>query len=118
MIRFIDLGDQILGGEKEFAWYNTVTDQFLKLSDSQTWSCWKDFVEDFWGDVDYDPSPEDLERFTRLFQWKIESAPKKVSKAELEEFVERWAKWDWHNLIDTKNRLKTLLKEYDKLRRG
>lgn len=58
MIRFIDLSNQIIEGEKEFAFYNTVTGKFFEFSDSQTWDCIEDFITDFTGD--------DLNRFILL----------------------------------------------------
>jgi len=78
VIRFIDLGDQILEGTREFAWWDTITDEFLEFSGDQAWETWKDFEFDFRshfpttdqivkGDV---PSKELLERFKRLFPKK------------------------------------------------
>ncbi len=78
MIRFIDLGDQILEGQREFAWWDTITDQFLEFSTSQRWENWKEFEVDFRlhfptteqvvsGDT---PRADKLERFKRLFPKK------------------------------------------------
>lgn len=75
MIRFIDLGDQIVEGTREFAWWDTVTDTFLQFSGEQTWETWDQFETDFKfsfptteqivkGDV---PTEEKLARFKRLF---------------------------------------------------
>lgn len=47
MIRFIDLGDQILEGQRQFAWWDTVTDTFLQFSGNQTWQNWDDFRVDY-----------------------------------------------------------------------
>lgn len=47
MIRFIDLGDQILEGEPAFAWFDTITDTFENFDGTEMWHTWKDFVEDF-----------------------------------------------------------------------
>jgi len=47
MIRFIDLGDQILEGQREFAWWDTVVDEFEEFNTAQTWETWEDFAEDY-----------------------------------------------------------------------
>ena len=44
MIRFIDLRYQ--GTSNRFAFWQTVTDTFYTLKDSQAWSRWDEFVED------------------------------------------------------------------------
>ena len=67
MLRFIQLGDQIKvlsEGNEDFAWYDTVTDSFLKFSGSVVWDSWEDFVEDLLDD----PSTwkADLRRFGDL----------------------------------------------------
>lgn len=76
MIRFIDLGDQILEGERQFAWYDTVTDSFLEFSGNQVWSSWVEFCEDHFlhfptmGQVvTANNEREDLVWFKRLFGW-------------------------------------------------
>ena len=46
MIRFIDLGDQILEGQREFAWWDTISDSFERFNQNETWETWEDFVED------------------------------------------------------------------------
>jgi len=43
MIRFIDLGDQILEGTKHFAWWDTVTDTFETCNYEQAWETWLEF---------------------------------------------------------------------------
>lgn len=55
MIRFIDLSDQIIDGEKEFAFYDTVIDTFKIFSGCQTWDTIEDFKNDYVG--------EELERY-------------------------------------------------------
>lgn len=80
MIRFIDLGDQILEGEKMFAWYNTVTDTFEEYSGNQRWSSWEEFKEDFAFHFPTIPAIIDemsssdkldrLERYKGLFKWE------------------------------------------------
>ena len=74
MIRFIDLGDQILllEGHKEFAWFDTVTDTFEEFNGNQTWDNWEDFEEDHRHKVDlYSHSlihgARPLERYKGLF---------------------------------------------------
>ena len=74
MIRFIDLGDQILEGERRFAWFDTITDTFETYYDNQTWGSWEEFKKDFFfhfpttGQIvaGYDPR-ERYERYKRLF---------------------------------------------------
>ena len=63
MIRFIDLGDQILEGMREFAWFDTVVDRFIEFNGTHVWDSWEDFESDAEGD-------EDMDRYERLFQWK------------------------------------------------
>ena len=46
MIHFIDLGEQILEGERKFAFYNTVSDMFLNYNGNQVWNKWVDFQTD------------------------------------------------------------------------
>jgi hypothetical protein len=48
MIRFIDLGKQIGIDEewpREFAFFDTVSDKFLKFGNEQVWESWNDFLE-------------------------------------------------------------------------
>ena len=45
MIRFIDISNQIIDKEFNFAWYDTVQDRFVDIGDSQVWDSWKDFKE-------------------------------------------------------------------------
>ena len=63
MIRFIDLRDQIIEGIDEFAWFDTVVDEFLNFADTQTWESWEDFVEDY----NYAPTTYEFDRFVHLF---------------------------------------------------
>jgi len=68
MIRFIDLGDQILEGTKSFAWFDTVIDKFETFNGCETWETWEKFEEDFKAEkFHYTSKP--LERYKRLFQW-------------------------------------------------
>lgn len=70
MIRFIDLGNQITAdeGDKDFAWYDTITDRFLMYNGAQTWDCWEDFESDYLATLapEYHPSGG-LDRFARLY---------------------------------------------------
>jgi len=47
MIRFIDLGDQILEGTRQFAWFDTIVDRFDSFCDNQAWETWLEFETDF-----------------------------------------------------------------------
>lgn len=54
MIRFIDLGDQIGHGDTidpeaghHFAFFNTVTDNFVTIDTQQVWQSWEQFEESF-----------------------------------------------------------------------
>ena len=58
MKRFINLTNQIIDGEKEFAFYCTVRDEFETFSGAQTWNSIKEFKQDYEGD--------DLERYLNL----------------------------------------------------
>lgn len=53
MLRFIDLGDQIIEGERQFTFYDTVTDSFCVFSGTQVWNSRFDFINDF-DDMDQD----------------------------------------------------------------
>jgi hypothetical protein len=41
------IGDQIIEGEKEFAFYDTILDKFLEFAGSQVWSSHIEFVDDW-----------------------------------------------------------------------
>ncbi len=81
MIRFINLTGQIAPDDDfEFAWYNTVTDEFLRYSGSVTWSSFTDFEDDLMADIIVTVQPkkiadELLERFRALYP------PKQTSPA-------------------------------------
>lgn len=77
MIRFVDIGDQItLDGTKQFAWYDTVRDEWLQFGDNQAWDSWKEFEEDFRMDYPeklgnkFEGTFYDIERYKGLFGWK------------------------------------------------
>lgn len=71
MIRFIDLGDQILEDTREFAFFDTISDTFEMFNREEAWSAWEDF------ETDYKADPETrrrefqnlkpLERYKSLF---------------------------------------------------
>lgn len=69
MIRFIDLGDQILEGQREFAWWDTVSDSFEEFSTNQVWESWKGFEEDYLLDENREMIQDirSLERYKGLF---------------------------------------------------
>ena len=66
MIRFINLTNQIIKDEFNFAWYDTVRDEFIKVADSQVWDSWEDFKED----CQNFHCGFDFERFQSLFPIK------------------------------------------------
>jgi hypothetical protein len=45
MIRFLDLTDQITEGEKNFAFFDTVTGSMCSFNGEQVFDSWKDFEE-------------------------------------------------------------------------
>jgi len=48
MIRFINLTGQILIDDPEvnFAWFDTITDEFITFCGCQDWNTWKEFEQD------------------------------------------------------------------------
>lgn len=50
MIRFIRIGDQIIDGANEFAFYDTTTDTFRNFSGISTWETVEEFIECYEGD--------------------------------------------------------------------
>ena len=48
MIRFINLTGQILIDDLEvhFAWYDTITDEFMAFCGCQDWNTWEEFEQD------------------------------------------------------------------------
>lgn len=81
MIRFINLTGQIAPDDDlEFAWYNTITDEFMRYSGSVTWSSFEDFEDDLMADIRIacqpkEKSDEILRRFRALYP------PKQTSPA-------------------------------------
>jgi len=53
MIRYIDIGDQIMEDSSQFAWWNTVQDEFIKFNEDYVWDTWRDFEESFWAEVEF-----------------------------------------------------------------
>jgi len=95
MIRFIDLGDQLLIPEtKHFAWFDTVTDTFESYSYQQAWESWEDF-EEAYRDDERKPLIEDshsLERYRGLFpkEWPLPNRGKLVKmKEKLDKLLRR-----------------------------
>lgn len=90
MIRFIDLGDQILEGHREFAFFDTIVDLFERFNGEETWYTWEDFV------YSYNSEPETkisafqetrpLERYKALFpkDWPNLEHEEEVSDLEKE----------------------------------
>lgn len=70
MIRFIDLGDQIIEDYPEFAWYDTVIDKFETFSGNQTWETWSEFQNDYLAEDEYIPETHSLDRYRSLFPKK------------------------------------------------
>ncbi len=70
MIRFIDLGDQIIEGYPEFAWYNTVICKFETFMENQTWETWSEFQNDYLAENEYTPETHPLDRYGSLFPKK------------------------------------------------
>ena len=64
MIRFVDLGEQICEGKREFAFFNTVPDSFIELDGVQTFCCQYDF-ESYWSLAGDMPQSES-KRYTSL----------------------------------------------------
>jgi hypothetical protein len=58
MIRFIDLTGQICDGEKEFAFFDTVTGRFIDVNGEQTWDTVEDLKSVYTG--------KDIDRYLNL----------------------------------------------------
>lgn len=68
MLRYIDLHDQIYD-KPRFAWYSTVTDDFLSVNGQTTWECWEEFEAEYLEYLKDSPHIKyDLERFRHLFR--------------------------------------------------
>ncbi len=62
MIRFVYIGSQIVDNSTDFAWFNTVTDQFIEFNGTHVWADWDEF------EGDYTDKGVELSRFKRLYQ--------------------------------------------------
>ena len=73
MIRFIDLGNQIYPlseDERQFAWWNTIIDQFMTYNHNEVWDTWVEFEHDYREDekqYDFIDGTYTLERYLGLF---------------------------------------------------
>lgn len=45
MVRFIYIGEQIDEGAKDFAFYDTISDEFIEFYGTSVFSCLEDFLE-------------------------------------------------------------------------
>ena len=50
MIRFIEVGNQVLDDEKYFSWWDTITDRYLEFNGEQMWETWFDLTSDMFDD--------------------------------------------------------------------
>lgn len=67
MIRFVDLGTQLSGNdeaERQFAFYDTVTDSFIRICGSSAWESWDEFDSAWKAAVG--ESKDELERYRGL----------------------------------------------------
>ena len=46
MIRFIEVGNQVLDDERYFSWWCTITDRYLEFNGEQMWETWHDLTLD------------------------------------------------------------------------
>jgi len=76
MLRYVDIGDQIMEDSSQFAWFDTVIDRFLSFDDTYVWDSWEEFEDDFWFEISWRESNGEnvlhksnkyLERFKRLY---------------------------------------------------
>ena len=58
MIRFIDLGNQIMDDYNEFSFYDTTIEKFVEFQGNQTWDSIEDFTNDYEG--------KELDRYLKL----------------------------------------------------
>lgn len=58
MIRFIDLGNQIIDDYNEFSFYDTTIEKFVEFQGNQTWGSIEDFTNDYEG--------KELDRYLKL----------------------------------------------------
>lgn len=65
MLRFVYIGAQIIGEEKQFAFYDTIPDKFIELDGMQVFDDWADFC-DYWKSHGEEYPQHDLERFWHI----------------------------------------------------
>ena len=70
MIRFIDLGDQIIEDYPAFAWYDTIISEFETFNGNQDWETWSEFQNDYLAEEEHIPESHSLDRYKRLFPKK------------------------------------------------
>ena len=83
MIRFVRMRGQIVEGDNEFAWFDTVTDKFLEFNGTHVWDKWDEFEQDF-QDTYYDPKYKEqkLARFKGLYCAEIAQSRAQDSNPE------------------------------------
>ncbi len=74
MIRFVDLGFQLEpfhGGQRMFAWWDTIHDRFIEFNGELAWSSWEEFTK-FEGMPPRVLEPTLLDRLWNLFpdEWE------------------------------------------------
>lgn len=45
MIRYVHIGDQILEDRDQFAWFDTVIDEFIEFNNETVFNSWDEFQE-------------------------------------------------------------------------
>lgn len=76
MIRFINLTGQIAPDDEfEFAWYDTITDEFMRYGGTVTWTSFKEFESDLLSDLRRTHTKENIQdemlgRFRSLYPAK------------------------------------------------
>lgn len=64
MVRLVYIGEQITQGNNDFAWYDTITDEFISFAGQVVFDSWGDFEESYTITA-FPHSP--IERFKTLF---------------------------------------------------
>ena len=118
MIRFIDLGDQILEGQRQFAWFNTITDTFENYNGCEAWETWKEFEDDHNADPEPIHSMYHTERYKALFpkEWpppfvSAEDRKKRYEKGICDDIVDDNVIPDRSKLVKMKEKLDKLLRK-------
>ena len=83
MIRFVRMRGQIVEGDNEFAWFDTVFDRFIEYNGTHVWDKWDEFEQDF-QDTYYDPKYKEqkLARFKGLHDAEIAQSRAQDSNPE------------------------------------